>query len=166
MFFLLAGLVRGQSVQREPATGQDTVASAKVQFEPDPTVAALLSAAIPGAGQIYARKWWHAPIFIAGEAYCLWRAYEFGHQADSLWDLRSQLDPEGEQYAAVGEQFSNAAQNRNSFLWLFAGAKFLDIVDAYVCAHLYNFEEKVNVPLEVKLEPAAEGFKFALTIKF
>ncbi len=158
-------LVYAQQLQRI-VNEQDKGAGSKKQFQPDPTTAALLSAAVPGAGQMYARAWWHAPIFVVAETYCLYRAWEFNEKADSLWSIRSTLDPESGEYATVGEEFSSAAENRNSFLWFFAAVKFLDIVDAYVSAHLYDFDEKSNPKVAMEFVPRTRSIKVALTVNF
>jgi len=143
------------SIQTAPA---DTSKPAKkLRWAPSPTVSALLSTAIPGAGQIYSRKYWHAPLFMAAEGYCAWRAYDSANKANDYWDLRNSLTQGTAQYAQAGADFENTVNDRNTYLWLLAGAKFFDIVDAYICAHLFDFDEQMNTPLSVRLLPDSDG---------
>ena len=64
LFLAVSGLQAQDTVR---VTGADTVA-----YEPDwrvghsPGKAALYSALLPGAGQVYNRKWWKVPIAYAG----------------------------------------------------------------------------------------------------
>ena|GEM_PF-615810 len=155
-----------QDVQSVVEQSEDNVIVESKAFTPDPTVSALLSGAIPGAGQIYSRAWWHAPIFILTEGYCIWRAYDANSTADSLWKLRNSLEPESPEYEQTGIEFENSTIQRNTYLWLFAGVKLLDIVDAYVSAHLYKFDEKMTPPLTVDFTTSSNGFQFALNIQF
>ncbi len=150
----------------EPASAQDSTDFCKKRFTPNPTVAALLSAAIPGAGQVYSRAWWHVPIFVASEGYCLWRAYDASILADSLWDIRESLEPGSSEYTQAQTDFENATNDRNTYLWIFAGAKFLDIVDAYICAHLFDFDDRIDAPLSVNITPLPDGVKLTLDIRF
>ncbi|RKZ25650.1 hypothetical protein DRQ29_06005 [bacterium] len=156
----------GQSVQSPEKSQGETDTISETHFAPKPTVAALLSTAIPGAGQIYDRDFWHAPIFILAESYCLWRAYDFNSQADSLWNLRNSLDPESSQYSQTGTEFDHSTANRNTYLWIFAGVKFLDIVDAYVGAHLFKFQDKMNPPLSLSFVPTENSVELTFTIRF
>ncbi|MCD6594274.1 hypothetical protein J7L68_01175 [bacterium] len=166
IIILSACCVWGQTIQSPEKAQVETTAVSRSQFAPNPTVAALLSTTIPGAGQIYNHDWWHAPIFILAEGFCLWRAYDFNSQADSLWDLRNSLDPETAEYNQTGTKFDDAIAERNTYIWIFAGAKFLDIVDAYIGAHLFKFDDKMNAPLSLNFVPTTNSVKLTLDIRF
>ncbi len=143
----------------------DSVAVVR-DFEPNPTVATLLSAAIPGAGQAYSRAWWHVPFFVAAEGFFAYEAVSAYRDANKYWDMRANIDTASAEYVATGKKYDDAVADRNLYIWLFAGSKFLDIVDAYICAQLYGFERKMDAPLTLNIVPDARTPKVLLTIKF
>jgi len=163
LFSLVAILAAQPIVQIEPT---DTTAAEPARWAPNPTVAALLSTAIPGAGQIYGRAYWHSPIFIVAEGYCAWRVFDAAQRANEQWDLRNSLTPGTAAYEEARSEFDYAALERNTYLWFLAGVKFLDIADAYVSAHLYEFDEQMNMPLSINVLPAADGAMVSLTVRF
>lgn len=143
----------GQAIQTEPAKTGDI----KSHWKPNPTKSALLSALFPSAGQLYSQSWWHIPIFLAGEGFLAYKSYVWWRKTDSLWNLREQVSPSNPQYQQLKYEFENSAQTRNNYLWALAGVKFLDIVDAYVCAHLYDFHSQINVPVGLSFSAEPPG---------
>ncbi len=138
----------------------------KTRWVPNPTVAALLSTAVPGAGQIYSRAYWHSIIFLAAEGYCAWRAIDAAQTANEMWNKRTSLSPGTQQYEDARIQFEYSTTERNTYLWFLAGAKLLDIADAYVSAHLYDFEYQMEASLSVLVLPQNGGAKVSISFRF
>ena len=152
----------------QPAVQTASKGSAKnaSEWSPNPTTAAFLSAAFPGAGQIYSRAYLHSPIFILSEGYCAWRAIDSWQQANTLWDERNSLTPGTAEYESARSEFDYYTNERNTYLWMLAGVKFLDIVDAYITAQLYHFDEQMETPISIEFVPTGDGAKVALNIRF
>ncbi len=127
-----------------------------------PTRAAIYSAVIPGLGQAYNGKYWKIPIVYAGigtSGYFIyyWNsfykdlrdAYIIRTDGDSL-TIDTQYD-----YIVSDEtllQYVDATKRYNDLLWIVTGAVYiLNIVDAVVDAHLYDFD--VSDDLTMHLEP-------------
>ncbi len=109
-----------------------------------PTKAFLLSLCIPGGGQFYNGKYIKGGLFAAGEIVLGYGAYWAHHRAE---EARKQLDE---------TRYNSSIRSRNDFIWGLVGAVFLSSVDAYVDAHLKNFdvivgEEQVWLGVRVKL---------------
>lgn len=159
---MLLSCVLGQSRLQVESSQIDT---ASASFSPNPTVAALLSTALPGAGQVYAKSFWHAPLFAAAEAFCAYKAYKAWVKADEYWRKRASLEPGSEEFEQVGEKFESATEERDQYLWLLGAAKFLDIVDAYVCAQMFDFDEKANAVVSLSISPSQVEVKLAFTLR-
>lgn len=138
----------------------------KTRWVPNPTAAALLSAAVPGAGQVYSRAYWHSIIFLVAEGYCAWRAIDAAQNAKKMWDKRESLLPGTQQYEEARTQFEYSITERNTYLWLLAGTKLLDIADAYVSAHFYDFEYQTEAPLSILILPENGGARVSIKFRF
>ncbi len=135
------------------------------QPEVSPTKAALLSLVVPGAGQIYTKNFFHAAIFALSEAFVGYFAYDSYKKTEEIWRKRDSLVPGTPEYNFYGEEFEREVKTRNTYLWALAAIKFLDIVDAYVCAHLFTFRDELRRPL-VRVLPAGDGLKLTVLIRF
>lgn len=145
-----------------PLTQEDTIILTPSQAK-NPKVATILSAILPGAGQVYNEKIWKVPLIYGG---IITTAYfvEFNNRRyqkfkDALEIVR---DP------SLGTNpFPNLNQDgiiRNVDYWrrnrdlcylIFGVIYVLGIVDAQVDAHLSGFN--VSDDLSLKLEPAYES---------
>lgn len=119
-----------------------------------PTGALLRSLAIPGWGQFYNRKYFKAVIVAGGEGTLLATAIVEWKRAS---DARKNLDL---------EDYRAHVNNRNMFLWLYAAATVVSMLDAYVDAHLSQ-DTGVGVPKvgELFLEPDAGKMALLLKVK-
>jgi hypothetical protein len=145
-------------------------------FRPNPTLATALSFAIPGAGQIYNRSYWKAPIPMAAEGYTGYMIFDAANamkNADADADGYSITSPE---YIAAQNRWEKARDRRNIHLWILAGVVLLSTVDAYVDAELYPWTREMATPLEtqenkVSFVPTFDpqrgyGFALNLTLNF
>lgn len=120
----------------------------KVHKERIPGRAALYSLIIPGAGQIYNRKIWKAPIIYAALGTTI---YLIDYNRDFYRDLRDayvqRLAGEEDKYTGIISSAEGIKNARDSFrknmeLAYFATAAvyILQVIEAYVDAHLHRFD--------------------------
>ena len=126
-----------------------------------PAKASMYSAILPGSGQIYNEKYWKAPFIYAAMGTALylanWNQKEYLHYR-SAYEYRTDGDATTiDDYDGIYTEtnlitIKNYHQkNRDLAYIITAGIYLLNIVDASVDAHLFNFN--VNDDLSFKLEP-------------
>lgn len=113
-----------------------------------PKLAALMSAVVPGAGQIYNKKYWKVPVIYAG---AIGLGYSLNFNQNKYIDYRNaykaRLDNDPttvDNYPAYSESDLLTLQryyHRFRDLSIIGGTilYFLNVVDASVDAHLFNF---------------------------
>ena len=145
--------------------------------EHDPTKAALLSAAIPGLGQAYNKKYWKIPIVWAGLgtfAYFIkWNdeRYQY-YRRQLIYEVEGDLDYPNEtelDQATLTSARDTYRRSRDQLAIYGILFYLIQIVDANVDAHLIEFD--VNQDLSVRLEPAYNpidigGSSLGMAIKF
>lgn len=130
-----------------------------------PRKATILSAVLPGAGQIYNKKYWKLPIiygamgaliysidFYQGESELYEKAYNYSIDGDSTTKPAS-LKPD---FASLGSQAFKKERdamrnNRDLSILILAGVYALQIIDANVDAHLKEFD--VGDDLSMRIQP-------------
>ena len=152
----------------------DTVAKTTETAKPEkskkltrPTKAAIMSACLPGLGQIYNRKWWKVPIVYAGlgglgyfsyNNYSEYRSYLHAYEYKTgdlpegvtLTDYEAQL---ANKYAEGQLQTYKESYRRNFELFTILTTVWyaLNIVDAVVDGHLYNYD--ISDDLSINVDP-------------
>ncbi len=145
----------------------------KPRFVPSPLKALWLSLVLPGAGQIYNRKYWKLPIIYGGFlgcAYALtWNQMMYRDYSQAYLDIMdddpnttSYLDMLPPRYDISGreEQFKSAFKRKKDFYrryrdlsaFCFVGVYLLSVIDAYVDAQLSVFD--ISSDLSMKVKPA------------
>lgn len=134
-----------------------------VAGEHDPNKAAWYSAAVPGLGQVYNKKYWKIPLVWGGIAGF---AYLINWNNDQYQFFRKNLlyESNGNQPGLINEtQFDTATlksgrdqYRRNRDMMVIFGVLFymLQIADAHVDAHLIEFD--VNQDLSVQVNPSIQ----------
>lgn len=157
------------------------------RFKPEPYKATWLAVVLPGAGQIYNRKYWKLPIVYGGIMGCLY-AYNWNNQMyndyrQAFLDIMD-ADPNSKSYETFfpsGYDFQRNEEylkelfkkRKNRYrrwrdLSVFAciGVYLVSIVDAYVDAHLSSFDisEDINLSIQPDVQPnnAAKGNYYGL----
>lgn len=107
-----------------------------------PTTALILSAILPGAGQIYTGGWYKAPFIVAGIAGCFVGAF--------IQNARYQVDIDSvNNQLARGDKFNaDRYTNQREFYrddrdkwYIYAALVYLvNLLDAYISAHLFDFD--------------------------
>ncbi|TAK58079.1 MAG: hypothetical protein EPO24_08970 [Bacteroidetes bacterium] len=125
-------------------TTQDTTKQSYKPFVPTKSalLAVGLSAALPGAGQVYNETYWKVPVIWGLGGYWVYewitlnRSYkDYGNQFN-----QSVIDspPLGDDNLKKQRDFYR--DERDKFAWYLGALYFLNVVDAYVGANLYDFE--------------------------
>lgn len=151
----------------ENVTPVDTVVIDMVAPEHSPRRAALLSAVLPGLGQIYNKKYWKVPIIYGGFAilgylvvynndqYQILRRARIAEENNQREEnpLAGFRNGQFERLDVLTNGVDGARKNRDQTIIYTAGFYGLNIMDAIVDAHLIEFD--VNPDLSFKLEPTA-----------
>ena len=140
----------------------------------NPRLAAWLSAALPGAGQVYNGQWWKVPIIYTGIGALIY-FHEFNRRERNLFqtelrirmnasDTLSIRNPDLERFSdAQIMEIRNFYRRNLEWVYIFSGLLYvLNIVDAVVFAHLATFD--VSGSLSMRVEPFAlpDSSPFAL----
>ena len=176
---VIADRLDADALTLDPLLGEiqklDTIVQKKkrdwASWRPDTKRALWLAIVLPGAGQIYNRKYWKLPIFyggFVGSAYAMrWNNQMYHDYSQAYLDLMDD-DPKTESYnqfmhlgAAINSSNLNYYQNlfkkrkdrfrrwRDLSFFVMAGIYGLSIVDAYVDASLSEFDITDDLSLQV-----------------
>jgi hypothetical protein len=148
---------------------------------PNPRKAAFLGLAIPGAGQIYNKKWWKLP-FVYGAYAGVYLVYDFNRKEylriKDIYLKKLDKDPNNDDplYARVEaaslRRVRDAYQSRSeSALLGLIGVHLLQSAEAFVNAHLMTFD--VSDDLSMRIAPkavpwgntASPGIAFQFTLR-
>lgn len=130
---------------------------------PNPRKAAFLGLAIPGAGQIYNKKWWKLP-FVYGAYVGVYLVYDFNRKEylriKDIYLKKLDDDPTNDDplysrvEAASLRRVRDAYQSRSeSALLGLVGVHLLQSAEAFVNAHLKTFD--VSDDLSMRVSPKA-----------
>lgn len=146
------------AIEVETADPLDSAAMAKLAKRFNPQKALLFSAVLPGAGQVYNKKYWKVPIVYGGFAF-------LGYVIDTYNDnylfykeeLFKELNEKGSSSTGLAETDLRSytdqyRRERDLFIVLTGLWYMLQIIDAHVDSHLKEFD--VNPNLNVRIEPS------------
>lgn len=150
-------------------------------FKPDPIRALWLSLVLPGAGQIYNKKYWKLPIVYGGFLGCYyalsWNGQMLSDYSQAYLDIMDS-DPDTKSYeqmlplnySIVGreEQFKEIFKNKKNYyrkyrdmsIMAFVAVYAIAVIDAYVDAELSSFDISEDLSLQVQpalITPTAVG---------
>jgi hypothetical protein len=113
-----------------------------VQTHKKPWLAVGLSAIIPGAGQIYNQNYWKPPIVWGFGGYWVYEWIQMNSQYKDYKNQYSQsivqIPPSGNQQLLQLRDFYR--DERDKFAWYLGALYFLNLIDAYVSASLFDFD--------------------------
>ena len=152
---------------------RQTLRQIRPRFIPDPKRALWLSLVLPGAGQIYNRKYWKLPIIYGGFLGCtyalMWNQQMYKDYSQAYLDIMDD-DPNTNSYLEMlppryniegkEEQFKRIFKNKKDYYrryrdlsaFCFVGVYLLSVIDAYVDAQLSVFD--ISPDLSMRVEPA------------
>ncbi len=170
LVFLLALAGSSQSCAAQ-YVAQDGVYTANDTLEQaihSPTKAAMLSATLPGLGQIYNRKYWKVPIIYAGFGAVIYFADFNGAQyrkwRGAYMDRVSEDPTVVDQYPThsthILERNMDLTRRYLEITYMLGAALYLlNILDATVDAHLMDFDvgEQLSLRMNPSLNPTGYG---------
>ena len=141
-------------------------------WRPNPQRALWLALVLPGAGQIYNRKYWKLPIFYGGFMGCIyaltWNNMMYKDYSQAYLDIMDS-DPTTDSYnkflhlgvqinSSNEERFKQIFKNRKDkyrrwrdmSIFVMIGVYALSVIDAYVDAELSEFDISKDLSLEVR----------------
>lgn len=162
----MALAMKSDSIQKE-------IPQPKKRFIPDSNRSLWLAMVLPGAGQIYNRKYWKLPIVYGGFVGCAyalnWNNKMYKDYSQAYLDIMDD-DPNTKSYedflpmnasiAGQEERFKEIFRKRKDMyrrqrdlsIFCFIGVYVLSIIDAYVDAELSDFD--ITEDLSLRVEPA------------
>ncbi|MFM8912273.1 MAG: DUF5683 domain-containing protein [Flammeovirgaceae bacterium] len=128
----------------------------------NPRKALLYSAILPGAGQVYNRKYWKVPL-VYGGIVGLGLVVDFYNQANNkfrnelfgLLNSGQALSASGLDETQLRTVIDQSRRQRDYFMIFVGFFYILQMVDAHVDAHLKEFD--VNPRLRARIEPAMDN---------
>jgi len=170
LLFIVSGTVSGQVASDTIARGveMETPDAGRIKLDPskikDPTRAALLSAILPGAGQVYNEKIWKVPIIYGGVITNVYfldfnnRRYQLFRNALNI--TRNPDDTRRNPFPNLNEDgiirnVNYWRRNRDLNYMIFGVIYAINIVDSLVDAHLSGFDVSDDLSLDIR--PAYEN---------
>ena len=175
---IVIGTAQGQtdSLGRAVKTRETKEKQERTILPKDPKKATLLSAVLPGAGQVYNNKSWKVPILYAGILTDLYFINYNHRRYESFRDALFALDKkEPNQFpslnrASLVRNVDYWRQNRDLTVLLLLGIYALNLVDANVDAHLSGFDISEDLALQVAPQlgtvSASNSMGVSLTLRF
>ncbi len=135
-----------------------TILSAQEINQKIPKKAGIYSAIIPGSGQLYTKKYWKIPIIYAGLITSSYYVIE-NNDSYQLYKNTYLKRNSGDNSDIYQGQYSDSdlitltnyyRRNREISILFLIGTYFLNIIDASVSAHLFNYDISDDLSLEIK----------------
>lgn len=152
-----------QLIYRDSLSPQKKDTVINFQMKKSPWKSVLYSAVLPGLGQFYNESYWKVPVILSIGGYL---GYVVVKNHNKFLDYRDQYaasqtpeNPEGDLRLRSYREFYR--DQRDQFLLYFAFYYLITLVDAYVDAHLYDFDVSENI--RFTLSPPKKLFKFSIS---
>jgi hypothetical protein len=135
-------------------TGQDTIRTDSANGVPlrpskSPGTAVLLSAVLPGAGQVYTGHYWKVPVVLGLSGYFVYEVVKLNDSYTAARSKYAQSLANGENSGQGDPQLQYERDfyrdERDRFGFYFLLTYLLNIVDAYVDASLFDFDVGDNL---------------------
>ncbi len=117
---------------------------------------ALLWSVIPGGGQIYNKQYVKAGIDILTESLLIGTAIHYHTKMNDAYSLYKQTHTQ-----AHYDEYNYYYQQQQNMIWWWATVKLVALLDAYVDAKMFNYNEKKK-----KLDFEFEGLGMSLRYNF
>ena len=171
-FFLIVfcALANGPAVRAQVDTARSSADTGAFHMTKSPLEAVLLSAVLPGAGQVYLDQTWKVPIIwgIAGGFLygALIQNFRYHYMSDSVNNQLARGD------TALSLVYSNVREfyrdDRDKW-WIYIALTYIaNLLDAYIAANLYDFDVSSPAPSPINsyYDPLARRWSVGFQIKF
>jgi len=112
-----------------------------------PTGAVLATPLFPGWGQLYSDNAWKGALAYGAEMYFWTNILSRDRQAVRARDLANTFPPDDPNYSRYNAIAEESWEQMRDFAWWSGGVLLIIALDAYVGAHLFNFDrDPVPVP--------------------
>lgn len=141
--------------------------SQKIKKDKSPKKAALYSAILPGTGQIYTQKYWKTPLIYIGIITSVYFIEENNKQYNNykeaaLLSYETGENQLGHTYSELKTLKDHYRRNKDVSYFSLAAIYLLNIVDASVNAHLYNFD--VSEDISININPNLSLYNSGVTL--
>src|SRR3989339_1394696 len=142
LIFLLLYSAESISAQVQPLdTNSVKIDTSKFVMQKSAWGAVLRSAIIPGFGQFYNESYWKIPVVWG---FLGWFAYQWNTSNNSYINYRDLYNGSLDQNSSGNSEYLNHREfyrdQRDLFAVFFSLAYLLNLIDAYVDAHLFDFD--------------------------
>jgi len=121
----------------------------KFKMTKSPLKAVLFSAVLPGAGQFYNKSYWKIPIIWGIGGYFAFEVVRnntyYLDYRDRYVDSQTPSNPSGDSRLKTLREFYR--DQRDQFIFYFGVLYLINLVDAYVDAHLFDFDVSDRIKL-------------------
>lgn len=160
LFIFLSISINAQQIQ---TTGKKVVEIDSSAYKHSPKTAAIMSAALPGLGQVYNKKYWKVPIIYAGfgaltyyiidnnKNYVAFRDAYRARVDDNLTNNDIKKEYTTDQLRIIKNIYW---KNRDLMIILTATLYALNILDATVDAHFFTYD--ISDDLSLRISPIIE----------
>lgn len=118
----------------------------------DPIVAIIYSVMLPGLGQIYSEEYWKAPIFLAAattSAYLFFDNHSKYREANRVYLAAKDINASASKLDQLLRTREAYRDNRDLSAAVLVTTYIIAAVDAYVGAHLFDFDVSDDVSMRV-----------------
>ena len=145
--------------------------SQKIQKQKSPKKAALYSAILPGAGQVYTKKYWKVPIVYGGLVTSFYfinknNSKYIEYREAALLSNETGQNQLGNSYSELKTLKEHYRRNRDLSYFSFLGVYILNIVDASVNAHLFSFDVSDDISINIQPYSTLSNTGIALSFNF
>lgn len=130
----------------------DSATTAEFVMTKSPTTAILCSI-IPGGGQLYNEQYWKIPLFAGAAGYFVYRVIQYHNlfsDKAAAADGVGRDDPTYDRLKAEREFYRDERDLNAAY---FLGVEILNMIDAYVGAHMFDFDVDDDVTSRIYLDP-------------
>ncbi|MCP4460461.1 MAG: hypothetical protein GY816_20935 [Cytophagales bacterium] len=129
----------------------------------NPKRSAILSAVLPGLGQVYNRQYWKVPLIIGGGVMLshyikyhdrLYNSFRSAFIAESDADIRTINPFTGLNSETLQANVDQLRRDRDNLMIMTTLFYVLNIIDAHISAHLHEFQ--INDALSMDIQPAIQ----------
>jgi len=110
------------------------------------------SIVLPGWGQIYVENYWKAPLFFSAFGACIYLTLDNHFKfidASDIYDRTKEKNPNDPMLPILKNRREFYRDNRDQSAFFLVGVYIIAAIDAYVGAHLYDFDISDDFSLKI-----------------